>query len=259
MATRFFSRYKNYSLQVQVLDNKVTCNFTPWGEFGQFYTEDSNLETALYAHPKVTPYGEIGDWIAPPGKDVVYTDQDPASMILPPSSESGTIAQPFGLTLENFPHFLNNLDIVLSVDQILGVNGLKLNKQINGIVIPPISIGDASQIGDLMNTSPDGDKYSLIVERDGIYAQCILFGVANAKVISSPDPFQLLYGIIYDEPGNRGALTSERIPDTTTNYPLAIYLGEPIDNFMTKVFFFGGISYPIYNMVSEMIYAALNP
>lgn len=254
MMTRFFSRYKNYSIQVQVGENKVTCNFTPWGEFGHFSTEDNDLITALCSHPKFISYSEISSWIAPPGKDVVYTDQDPAGMILPPSSENGTIAQPFALTSENLPHFLNNLGVAQFADHTIGVNGINIVLQQNGLTAIPTAITEHAPVGYLCFLPVDFDKYGLIIDIVNNTWIPLVFGVAKARIVGSAYANDTLYNI--EESPGQIALSSET--NNASQYPLALCLEDPVDGY-AKVFFFGGISYPIYTMVSEMIYAALNP
>lgn len=256
MATHFFSRYKNYSIQVTVNDEVKTVNFTPWGEFGHVHIDDSDLEDALTLHSKVIAYGDSGNsWVAPPGKDIVYGEMD--GIPLPPSSEVGNVAQPFGLTSENFPHYLNNLEKDYG-GSLLSIDGMKLKLSPRNIYFLPIVEGNPAEIGELYNVPIEGNVWSLIVGKRNDSFDCIAFGEANAKVVDSPDIGSLLYGLAL-ESSYSWVLTPTKT-ESTTQYPLAIYLGEPIDeNSLTKVFFFGGVSYPIYVMVSELIQSALNP
>lgn len=254
MATHFFSRYKNYSIQVHVDDHKFIYNFIPWGEFGHIFIEHSEMEDALQLHSKSISYCDNGEsWTAPPGKDIVFTAR---SSPLPPSSEVGNVAQPFGLTSENFPHFLNNLERDYG-GSFLSTDGIKLKLSSQNIYLLPIVEGNPAEIGELYSVPIDNEVWSLIVGKGNDSFDCIAFGVAYAKVIDiGIDKNEILYGTLVDD---RNVLTPTKT-ESTTQYPLAIYLGEPIDeNSLTKVFFFGGVSCPIYVMVSELIQGALNP
>lgn len=254
MATHFFSRYKNYSIQVTVNDEVKTVNFTPWGEFGHVHIDDSDLEEALMFHSQVIAYSDNwNSWVAPPGKDIVY---DNMNISLPPSNEVGNVAQPFGLTSENFPHFLNNLENG-DFGKLLGIDGIKLKLFEKYVNVLPMQEDEPIDIGEMIRLSGNTDLTGLVIGKEDTMLQISIFGVAYAKVIDiGIDKNEILYGTLVDD---RNVLTINKT-ESTTQYPLAIYLDEPInENSLAKVFFFGGVSYPIYVMVSELIQSALNP
>lgn len=163
--------------------------------------------------------------------------------------------------------YFNGLDNVPAVDTFVGVkDGVVTNTSAETtfkVAVQPIGISEITPIGYICGVPVDYDRWGLITGIDepaGTW-DVITFGIALAKVADDVDANDSLYCVDsttlgwYELIRKSSNLANGR---TLSAYPLAIALETPTNGF-AKVFFFGGLSYSLYSMVSDMIYAALNP